>query len=60
MKNQAQDAFKWWNELSRIQPGDSFGTKIKRVFIRIFGIVFLVVFSPILLLALLIAFLVML
>ncbi len=60
MKSQTQDAFKWWNELSTFQAGDTFGTKIKRVFIRIGGIIFLVAFSPFLLFALLVAFIVML
>lgn len=60
MKGQAQDAFKWWNELSALQAGDTFGTKIKKVLIRIGGILFLVAFSPFLLFALLVAFIVML
>ena len=60
VKSQTRDAFKWWNDLCTIQPGDSPGTITKRVLIRLLGIIFLAVSSPVLLLALLVAFLVML
>lgn len=51
-------AFTWWREKSRINPEDTFGTKVLKVLYMIGGVLFMILFSPLLLLAFVIAFLV--
>mgnify|MGYP001199085077 CR=1 FL=1 len=49
VKKQGQDLFDQWNAACKINEGDSFTEKLKKVMYRLGGILLMILFSPILL-----------